>query len=523
MAKRPPNILVVLTDEQRRDTLGCYGNPLCATPALDALAAGGMRCDECVVQHPLCMPSRATIMTGQYPSGHGVRANGVNLAPEVPLLTTTLKEAGYRTASFGKIHLNAWGGEHDAAASHENQAALATRRTVPPGYMGFDTAEVVGGHNETVYGPDYTDWLAARCPDGYGQMQIEHALDQPSGAWRTWNSALPAELHCTNWVVDRTLDYLPPARRPSVPGVLLDPGPAPLVLSAGSVLLPVSGGGGAGAVAAGRRAGSDAAPLQGVLRGVGRLVRGAPSPRDRPAASSGTGWKNVRPCNRYSEHQMRDMVAHYWGMVALIDDAVGRLLAELDALGRAGDTVVVYTSDHGDLMGDHGLLMKGPFHYDGLLRVPSIWRGPGIAAGRSTTAPVGLVDLAPTLLDLAGVQPPASMQGRSLAAFLHGEAAPDWREGVVTENDDELFGIYLRTLTTDRWRLSCYGGQPYGELFDCREDPHELSNLWDDAGYARHQARAQRATAGPAPGERAAPRASPGSVCVIYRYVVRLR
>ena len=189
MAKRPPNILVVLTDEQRRDTLGCYGNPLCATPALDALAAGGMRFDECVVQHPLCMPSRATIMTGQYPSGHGVRANGVNLAPEVPLLTTTLKEAGYRTASFGKIHLNAWGGEHDAAASHENQAALATRRTVPPGYMGFDTAEVVGGHNETVYGPDYTDWLAERCPDGYGLMQIEHALDEPSGAWRTWNSA----------------------------------------------------------------------------------------------------------------------------------------------------------------------------------------------------------------------------------------------------------------------------------------------------------------------------------------------
>ena len=483
MAKRPPNILVVLTDEQRRDTLGCYGNPLCATPALDALAAGGMRCDECVVQHPLCMPSRATIMTGQYPSGHGVRANGVNLAPEVPLLTTTLKEAGYRTASFGKIHLNAWGGEHDAAASHENQAALATRRTVPPGYMGFDTVEVVGGHNETVYGPDYTDWLAARCPDGYGLMQIEHALDQPSGAWRTWNSALPAELHCTNWVVDRTLDYLrPPDDRPflvfcSIP----DPHPsfcppAPYCYRYRAEEVP----------APSRRDGElDLMPphFKAFYEASGgwfaeHFAAGPAGGEQR------TGWKNVRPCNRYSEHQMRDMVAHYWGMVALIDDAVGRLLAELDALGRAGDTVVVYTSDHGDLMGDHGLLMKGPFHYDGLLRVPSIWRGPGIVAGRSTTAPVGLVDLAPTLLDLAGVQPPASMQGRSLAPFLRGEAAPDWREGIVTENDDELFGIYLRTLTTDRWRLSCYGGQPYGELFDRREDPHELSNLWDDAGYA---------------------------------------
>ena len=122
MARRPPNILIVLTDEQRRDTLGCYGNPLCDTPALDALAAGGVRFDECVVQHPLCMPSRATIMTGQYPSGHGVRANGVNLAPEVPLLTTALKGAGYRTASFGKIHLNAW------AASTARRPPPRTRR-----------------------------------------------------------------------------------------------------------------------------------------------------------------------------------------------------------------------------------------------------------------------------------------------------------------------------------------------------------------------------------------------------------
>ena len=349
--------------------------------------------------------------------------------------------------------------------------------------MGFDTAEVVGGHNETVFGPDYTDWLAARCPEGHELMQIERALDAPSGAWRTWNSALPAEYHCTNWLVDRTLDYLrTPDERPflvlcSIP----DPHPsfcppAPYCYRYRAEEVP----------APPRREGElDLMPphFKAFYEASGGWFA------EHFAAGKGggeqrTGWTNVRPCCEYSEHQMRDMVAHYWGMVALIDDGVGRLLAELDALGPADDTLVVYTSDHGDLMGDHGLLMKGPFHYDGLLRVPSIWRGPGIAAGSSIRAPVGLVDLAPTVLDLVGVAPPASMQGRSLAPFLRGEAAADWREGIVTENDDELFGIFLRTLSTERWRLSCYGGQPYGELFDRREDPHELTNLWGDAGYA---------------------------------------
>jgi arylsulfatase A-like enzyme len=185
-----------------------------------------------------------------------------------------------------------------------------------------------------------------------------------------------------------------------------------------------------------------------------------------------------------SDRQLAEMMAGYYGMVAQLDHAIGRVLAALEATGQAGETLVIVTTDHGELLGDHQMLFKGPLHYDGLLRVPLVVRGPRVAAGVTVRAPVGLVDLAPTVLDLAGVGAARPLDGRSLRPFLEGGEEP--RPWVLTENDHEMgFTLHLRTITTPRHVLTRYEADPaVGELYDRAIDPGEFENRWDDAAYA---------------------------------------
>ena len=298
-------------------------------------------------------------------------------------------------------------------------------------------------------------------------MQFARALDSPSGAFRTWNSALPVELHCTNWVADHTIDYLRqvgddpflvfcsfPDPHPS----FCPPAPYCYMYDARSVSpLP-------------RRDGEfDGMPphFKEYFEGRSRWLR----------EMFKAGAKNAKPGSMHSDRQLRDMVAHYWGMVSLIDDAIGRVMSASKRFGLRDDTIAVFLSDHGDLMGDHGLVSTGAFHYDGMLRVPLIWNAPTrLPPGRTSDALVGLIDVAPTILDLAGVQRPP-MQGVSLARYLMGGAL-DERQAILTENDDEYVGLFVRTLITRDWKLTRYAGRPYGELFDRRSDPGELRNLW---------------------------------------------
>jgi len=180
-------------------------------------------------------------------------------------------------------------------------------------------------------------------------------------------------------------------------------------------------------------------------------------------------------------------------MVSLIDKNVGRGLDQLEASGLADDTIVGFISDHGDMMGDHSLLNKGPFHFEGLLRVPMIWRWSGRFGSQRTPALASLLDLPATVLDIAGVpiptgpasdeaplQPPA-LPGRSLMPVLTGKAKKV-QDSVVIENDEDYLGLRLRTLVTPDYKITTYTGhrgpEPYGELFDFRDDPNELHNLW---------------------------------------------
>ncbi len=168
-------------------------------------------------------------------------------------------------------------------------------------------------------------------------------------------------------------------------------------------------------------------------------------------------------------------------MITLLDDGIGRILDTLDETGLARNTVVAFLSDHGDYLGDYGLVGKG-FHYDCILRTPLLLAGPGIEAAR-LDGMASVVDIAPTLLDFAGVAEPEGMQGLSMKTSLVGDA-PLPRTAALTENDDDFAPMRARTLTTPDWKLTRYLNRPWGELYDRRDDPRETRNRWDDPACA---------------------------------------
>ena len=187
-----------------------------------------------------------------------------------------------------------------------------------------------------------------------------------------------------------------------------------------------------------------------------------------------------------NEREAREAMALSCGMIAMIDDAVGRVLARLAASGLADNTVVIFTTDHGDFLGDHRLLLKGPAHYEGITRVPFIWVEPGAWPARRTDVLGGTLDIAPTILDRARIQPYNGMQGESLLPALDGNTLGAPRDSIVIEDDQQRATLgfetppRLRTLITQRYRMTIAYGDPWGELYDRQNDPHEMDNLFDD-------------------------------------------
>jgi arylsulfatase A-like enzyme len=202
---------------------------------------------------------------------------------------------------------------------------------------------------------------------------------------------------------------------------------------------------------------------------------------------TGKAVKHTQALFACSEREAREAIALNYGMISMIDDGVGRLLAGLEQLGLAADTVVIFTSDHGDFLGDHQLLLKGPIHYAGLVRTPFIWKDPAMTSPRESAALVQAIDLAPTVLARAGVPAFNGIQGRSLLPLIEGHEE-SLRDALVIEEEGQrtYLGfagrVRMRSLVTVQHRISIYDGVEWGEIYDRQADPEETINLWDDAG-----------------------------------------
>lgn len=486
VTSRRPNILLITSDQHRGDAFGFEGRQV-LTPHLDALAAEGTRFSACICPSVVCQPARASILTGLLPLTHGVHDNGIDLAPGrgEAGFAGALGAAGYATGFVGKAHFSTYHtfrptGTPECVASSADYAADWNGP-----YMGFGHVELMlVGHNwfpveAPPRGQHYERWFHA---DGQGAARMaeyRRAIGDTGGAAQTWHSALPVAWHNTTWTADRAIAFLRdrPKDRPfclwaSFPDPH-HPFDCPLPWSRlhdpAAIDLPPQ-----------RRRDLDRRPWWH------RAVLESEPVGPPEAVATRKAYSRIPP---QTDAQLREVIANYYGMVSLIDHAVGRILIALQEEDLAGETIVVFTSDHGEWLGDHGLILKGPMAYEGLLRVGMILRGPGIPAGRVVGDPVSTLDLAPTFLEAAGAAPRGALHGASLLPVLRGTASRE-----VALSEWELLPartgvpLSLRVARGRRWKLSLELRSGAGELYDLETDPQEMENRFGDPACAPEQA-----------------------------------
>ncbi|WP_417597160.1 sulfatase [Pararhodobacter oceanensis] len=486
-----PNFLIVMTDQQRWDHLGCYGNPVVKTPAIDALAAEGQRFDAFHVTTPICQPNRACLMTGQISTVNGCRQNGIPLGLDSVTYADVLRSAGWRTGMIGKSHLQnvtdipaparqprgkgeipaEWRGTRqqrsgpDYANEIRAKWAGGNDQEMPTPYYGFDHVRLCIGHGDQVEG-HYSQWLHDRHPDPDSLRGPENALDAPEDRVpQCWRSALPEELHPTRYVADEACEFLD-AQDADTPFLLLMSFPDPHhpftapgrwadLYDPAEVELP--------------------ATAQRPLAAHADLPAAARHPYAMGDADPHSHWPF-----HLDEAALRRVIALNYGAISFVDQEIARVMAHLRARGFDEDTVVVFMSDHGDYMGDHGTILKMGLHYQSVIRVPFIWRDTadrrtaGVSARQASA-----IDFAPTLLQRAGLRIPLGMQGDDVFAS-DTPAAPVLIEdpGIAVFADADARSA-ITTLVDDGWRMSLLEDAPdWGELYDLTADPEEEHNLW---------------------------------------------
>lgn len=443
-----PNILLIMSDQQRWDSLGCYGQTAIATPNLDGLAAAGALFEQCYTPSPICTPARASLFTGKHVLGHGVTKVYDVLPDDEVLFTEHLQQAGYRTALFGKLHVSS--GVHEQTERHPHN--------------GFDVydycIEASVGMDSPFNG--YVRWLAEQDPAFLAKLRAK----------RRGLKHIPRHLHFTHWAAEKTIDFIRQAD------------PARPFFCKMSVFDPHNPYDDYPADYASR---VDIEPLRHVI---------APAPGDDSiyALQQERRLSYLGPADSFSNDDILEMRRGYYASLALLDDEVGRVLAALDDAGLAENTLVIFVSDHGDSLGDHGLFVKGVQLYDEAIRVPLLLRWPGvIPAGQRLSALAQLHDLAATVLAAAGIEPPPEMfDSANLLPLARGQVERGRDHAVCLYRNSGIndqknyFGPPLNSsmICNGRYKLALYHNDAAVQLFDLHADPHEQHNLADDSAHA---------------------------------------
>jgi len=429
-----PNILWICTDQQRYDTIQALGNKYIRTPNLNRLVETGTAFTHAHCQTPICTPSRSSFLTGMYPSTVHACINGsAHWDEAAPLITKTLADMGYDCGLSGKLHLS-------SAMAHEPEL-----RPKDDGYRRFWYCHAP--HQGIGKGNQYTDWLESIGQD-FRELKKKYGY-------------VPAKWHQTTWCADRAIEFMKESRS------------GPWLFSV-NIYDPHG-------------------PFDPPREYVDRFdIESLPEPlfreSDLAAQKRLSDIQYKRKAKRPTYPAAKLTLAKYWAQIELIDDNVGRMLDALEETGQRDNTIVIFTSDHGEMAGDHGLSQKGCRFYEGLVRVPLIFSWPKrFRQGVRSNALVELVDITPTLLELNGLPVPETMQGKSLLPILEGKADPNHHRDFVRSVFYRVLEgpqSYATMIRTHEYKLVNYHGHEVGELFDLTNDPHEFENQWDNPEYA---------------------------------------
>ena len=441
---RPKNVVFLLADQLRADCLGCYGDPIVKSPHIDRLAEEGALFSRAFAQHPQCVPSRTAILTGRYPHATGATSNYTAVAPGERTFPEDLRKSGYRTIATGKLHIFAdkeRAGFTDLMLSGGQRSGATSADVLREGYVNWMKQH---GHWEELQRA-----YAKRAEPAYRQEYQAHV------------SPLDPEVYVDGWVGNRSVEYI--RNQPEDQPFLLfvgfpnphnpfePPEPYASMYDPARMPLPDSF----------REDLSSKPPHQLAYKKRGRR---------------GYNYERLEPA------QLKRIIAYYYGSITLVDDQVGKILAALEQRDVLRDTLIIFSSDHGEFLGRHGLLQKSideyPMLYDDLIHVPLVVRLPGVSRGRVIDQLVETMDICPTVLDWAGVAVPPEIQGHSLLPAVSG-GEPHHREFILSQSGA------VKALRGERYKLVHYPEQPYGELYDLWQDPGEINNLFDSPSHRK--------------------------------------
>ncbi|MHC4337830.1 MAG: sulfatase-like hydrolase/transferase [Planctomycetota bacterium] len=433
--REQPNTLILMTDQQRFDSLGCYGGRVVDTPNLDRLAAEGALFEKCYSPCPICTPSRASMWTGKAVPGHGVYKLHDILPDDQVLMSKRLQDIGYETSLVGKLHVSGlW---HEAVTRHPNDGFDHYHWCIDPG-LNFDSP-----YNS------FARWVRKKDPIFYKRLTREgKSLHH-----------FPAELHFTRWAAETTIELIKnrDKNRPFFAMMsLFDPHdpyfdhPIKAAKMVNEANIP------------------EPKPV--------------PNDKNRPRGVQREFEKSqfIKNNSQTFKESIHDLRKGYYASIAFLDREIGKTLDFLDDEGLAENTLVIFVSDHGDMLWDRGLFSKGAFFYDPSIRVPFLMRLPGkIPAGTRVKDPVQQLDIAATV--------------------RQGKAYENYRDYAVCAYRNTGYGpghkyfdppIHCTMFRDERFKLNVYhntsnGGPFEGELYDMKNDPAETNNLWDNPGYAQ--------------------------------------
>ncbi|MGC9347318.1 MAG: sulfatase-like hydrolase/transferase [Anaerolineae bacterium] len=455
MSTDRPNILFILTDQQRRDSIGAYGAALAQTPVLDGLAEQGSTLEQAYTPCTVCSPARASVFSGLYPHQHSVIRNGADFRRDIPNLASSLLDTGYRLGYTGKWHIDeVYGPTHFGFRAND--------------WLGY--SHPAGGiylrsfRNSCKYPVNhYLEYLNA---NGLDVPELEEAVYYPVNPnFEIYGRQTgPVEASFEHYVAEEAIDLVTQLAEAG------NRDDRPFFVWANfwgphdPFILPE--------------------PYFSLFSGDD--VELSPSMQE---SWENKPWVQKRMSTHFwgiedmEEATWREAVAKYAAYCALLDWETGRIVERLEALGVLDNTIIVYTADHGSMVGHHKLIDKGPYPYDGIQRIPMIVRGPGVQSGQRRAEFVYLHDLTPTILDWAGAERFPTSNAQSLVPVLAGGALPESRDDVYMARHHHPMPYEQRFVRTRRHKYA-YNAVDVDELYDLAQDPDEMVNRIDDPAYA---------------------------------------
>jgi arylsulfatase A-like enzyme len=452
---------LITTDQQRFDTLHCNGSDFIRTPNLDRLAEAGVRFERCYCSNPVCTPSRVSLMTGMQVSEHGSYNIGTITNKTEIFLSSILTKAGYRTHHIGKAHFYP-----SDVPSEENK--ICNGMEPFHNFAGFETAELTVGHNDWGVSGHYKEWLKVYGLDkekNLDDFKVNLLLNRDTYA--NGIMELPMKFHSSSWIVDRTKHFLShhDLSQPFFLNIgFQDPHHPHVIPKDFNNRLNMDG-------IPRPRSNFDVRLRHMEELYQGRIEESRFSGRYRIAGNQNTKW-----CDYFEDTEKTTVTRRqYYSMVQLLDEQIGKLITMLKDYGVLDHTIFIFTSDHGEMLGDHKLGQKGPLAFEEVVRVPLLISYMKIKPAVITDC-VSLVDIYPTVLDYIGIEPHSGCAGFSMKPLFCGG---HWnRTGVRIEFKEEKDAIRYKCYVNSEWKLVLYLGEEFGELYHLSDDPGEDRNLF---------------------------------------------